>query len=129
MLAPLAPHFASECWSRLALAPNRVTATSPLADWSRDVLEQRWPEVDQDFGLDLTVYLNGVELTVIKIPRREIDQLREEDALSIALAHSAVMQGIGSNELKHGRYKSYPGCQGDLYLSVKRPPKQMKEAL
>lgn len=51
MLSPVAPHFCSELWSGLQAAPNRIHSNNHLLDWGKSVLEQRWPEVDQDFQL------------------------------------------------------------------------------
>jgi leucyl-tRNA synthetase len=52
MLAPLAPHFASELWAGFCSAPHRI---SEDILWDADVLEQRWPEVDPDYHVK--VYL------------------------------------------------------------------------
>lgn len=124
MLAPLAPHFASECWYRLASAPNKANDTSETIDWSKDVLEQKWPEVNMDYNLDFTIYVNGEETKVLKVPRRTLDGMSEEKALELALADDDVVKAINSNSLKHTRFKLYPGCQADFYVSVKRPPKK-----
>lgn len=127
MLAPLAPHFASECWYRLASAPKKVDPCPFGIDWNKDVLDQKWPEVDMDYNLDFTIYVNGEESKVLKVPRRTLDKLEEEKALETALADPDVIKVIDSNSIKYARYKSFPGCQADLYLSVKRPPKKKKE--
>lgn len=126
MLAPLAPHFASECWSRLASAPNKADAAPARLDWTRDVLEQKWPEVDLDYNLDFTVYVNGEETKVIKVPRRVLDVMAEDKATELGLSDEDVIKAISTNELRHAKFKSYPGCQADLFVSVKRPPKKKK---
>lgn len=124
MLAPLAPHFASECWYRLASAQNKVDETSETIDWNKDVLEQKWPEVHEDYNLDFTIYVNGEEAKVLKVPRRSLDGMAEEKAMELAFADEDVIKAMNSNSLKHTRFRSYPGCQADLYVSVKRPPKK-----
>lgn len=129
MLAPLAPHFASECWYRLASAQKKVDPSPLGIDWSKDVLEQKWPEVDMEYSLDFTIYVNGEEAKVIKIPRRSLDEVVEEKAMETALADPDVVKAIDSNSIKYARFKSFPGCQADLYLSVKRPHKSKKEKL
>ncbi|XP_018325351.1 probable leucine--tRNA ligase, mitochondrial isoform X2 [Agrilus planipennis] len=53
LLAPMAPHFASELWSGFISAPNRLNSTGEIL-WNKTVLEQRWPEVDLSYNLDLT---------------------------------------------------------------------------
>lgn len=54
MLAPMAPHFSSELWSKFVATPNRKN--NDLNDeirWDFDVLEQNWPEIDLEYKLDL----------------------------------------------------------------------------
>ncbi|KAF5300682.1 hypothetical protein FQA39_LY11044, partial [Lamprigera yunnana] len=50
VLAPIAPHFASELWSGFVSAPNRLNAE---INWEKNVFEQKWPDVDQNYNLDL----------------------------------------------------------------------------
>lgn len=52
MLAPIAPHFASELWSGFLSAPNRLNNTNEIK-WDKSVLEQNWPDIDYDYNLDL----------------------------------------------------------------------------
>lgn len=51
----MAPHFASELWSKFVTVPNRLNASTPELQWERDVLEQSWPHIDADYKLDLTI--------------------------------------------------------------------------
>lgn len=53
ILAPMAPHFASELWSGFVSAPNRINTSSKEINWDQGVLEQTWPEVDSDYRLEL----------------------------------------------------------------------------
>lgn len=55
MLSPLAPHFASELWAKFLTVPNRLSSPSHEIQWELNVLEQKWPEVDHNYELDLTV--------------------------------------------------------------------------
>lgn len=55
MLAPMAPHFSSELWSKFVTVPHRLNASTPELQWERDVLAQRWPDIDADYKLDLTI--------------------------------------------------------------------------
>lgn len=52
LLAPMAPHFASELWSGFTSVPNRLNTSSEV-NWDKTVLEQKWPIVDFDYKLDL----------------------------------------------------------------------------
>lgn len=59
MMSPIAPLFASECWSKFASVPNRIEVTEKHLKWSADVLEQRWPDIDKEFK----------DIMVIKVKR------------------------------------------------------------
>ena len=53
ILAPMAPHFASELWSGFVSAPYRINTSSKEINWDQGVLEQTWPEVDSNYHLEL----------------------------------------------------------------------------
>lgn len=55
MLAPMAPHFASELWRKFTSVPNRTNKQISDIKWDCDVLEQTWPDVDKEYKLDLSV--------------------------------------------------------------------------
>lgn len=55
MLAPMAPHFASELWSKFVAAPNHLNLNESEIKWQQDVLQQCWPEIDMNYKLDLTI--------------------------------------------------------------------------
>lgn len=48
MFSPIAPLFASECWSKFVSVPNRVDADEKALKWHKDVLEQDWPTLDKN---------------------------------------------------------------------------------
>lgn len=50
MFSPIAPLFASECWSKFLSVPNRVDTSETNLKWNEDVLEQNWPTVDKNFA-------------------------------------------------------------------------------
>lgn len=52
MLAPIAPHFASELWSGFVSAPNQLMNSGEIV-WDKDVLEQKWPEIDKEYNMDI----------------------------------------------------------------------------
>ena len=53
MLAPMAPHFASELWSGFVSAPHRLNVSTDEINWNSNVLEQPWPCVDMNYNLEL----------------------------------------------------------------------------
>lgn len=48
----MAPHFASELWSGFISAPNRLNDSTEIS-WDKSVFDQKWPESDMDYKLDL----------------------------------------------------------------------------
>ena len=85
MLAPMAPHFASELWSRFVAAPNRIAKDSDAINWNANVFEQKWPEVDQDYELELTFKASNYLVSSIKLKRSKLDNMTEEQALFVAI--------------------------------------------
>lgn len=58
MLAPLAPRFASELWSGFCSAPYHLVNDDLFIQRDKDVLEQKWPEVDSNYELDIDVIVS-----------------------------------------------------------------------
>lgn len=59
MLAPMAPHFASELWQQFVALPHRLNPDSNEIQWERKVFEQNWPVIDEDYALDLTIKVSS----------------------------------------------------------------------
>lgn len=57
MLAPFAPHFASELWAIFCSAKYHLIDSKEV-DLDKDVLEQKWPQIDMDYKLMLFVYVS-----------------------------------------------------------------------
>lgn len=53
--APYAPHFASEMWSKFVTIPNRLNQDTGNIDWDKDVLQQRWPKLDDNYEVNFDV--------------------------------------------------------------------------
>lgn len=57
MLAPFAPHFASELWAIFCSVKHHFIDNNEV-NLDKDVLEQKWPEIDMDYKLTLNVYVS-----------------------------------------------------------------------
>lgn len=121
MLAPMAPHFASELWAKFVSTPNRINEDSEDIKWTDDVLEQMWPNVDMEYNLDLIIKVNGIERASVKIPRQKLDRMTYEEVLETALKVEAVTTFIGNKIIRTSNYASYPGCDGVLNIYLDRP--------
>lgn len=71
MLAPFAPRFASELWAGFCSAPYYLIDDQKFIQRDKDVLVQSWPEIDQNYELDLDVFVsfcqNNNQIIVISI--------------------------------------------------------------
>ncbi|XP_050068640.1 leucine--tRNA ligase, mitochondrial [Anopheles maculipalpis] len=114
MLAPMAPHFAAELWEQLVTAPNRVV------QWNGTVFEQRWPEIDEDFPLDLTFKINGAECCILKIPAKRFNQLTHQESLDLALRQEPIVKMIGKRPLRTSDFVLYPSCEAMLNVDLDR---------
>ncbi|XP_067646344.1 leucine--tRNA ligase, mitochondrial [Eurosta solidaginis] len=118
MLAPMAPHFASELWSKFVATPNRLNIESTELQWDRDVLEQRWPDTDLDYKLDLTIKVNGFENCAIKVSRKNLDRITHNDAMDIAFNTASVTSYLIDKKIRTTNFELYPGIEAILNIYV-----------
>ncbi|XP_055913917.1 leucine--tRNA ligase, mitochondrial [Eupeodes corollae] len=127
MLAPMAPHFASELWSKLISTPNRLNEKLEDIQWDKDVLEQRWPDVDSEYQLDLTIKVNGFENAVIKIRRSNIDRITHSDAMDIAFNTNSVTSYLTDKKIRTTNFVLYPGIEAILNIYVDKATQTKEE--
>lgn len=111
MLAPMAPHFASELWSGFQSAPNRLSNNEEY-NFDKNVLEQTWPNIDMDYCLDLVCQTNGYENAVVKIPRRELETMDYNTAVKLALDQKEVQNQLLKRDILEIKFNIYSGYQG-----------------
>ncbi|KAM8710265.1 hypothetical protein ACLKA7_016972 [Drosophila subpalustris] len=128
MLAPMAPHFASELWSKFVSVPGRLNAASEELQWSKNVLEQRWPDVDAAYQLDLAIKVNGFENCVIKVARNQLDKVNHSDALDIAFNTHSVTSYLIDKKIRTTNFVLYPGIEAILNIYVDKLKKAQKPA-
>ncbi|KXJ76256.1 hypothetical protein RP20_CCG010031 [Aedes albopictus] len=129
MLAPMAPHFASELWEQFRALPHRLNCSSEEIQWDRGVFEQSWPVVDEDYPLDLTFKVNGFECCILKIPTKDLNQLTHQQSLDLAFGQHAVLSYIGQRKVRHTDFVLYPGCDAILSITLEQLSKEDKEQL
>ncbi|ALC43061.1 Aats-leu [Drosophila busckii] len=123
MLAPMAPHFASELWSKFVSVRGRLNNASEELQWSEDVLKQRWPDVDASYELDLSIKVNGFENCVIKVSGTQLDKLGHSDALDIAFNTNSVTAYLIDKKIRNTNFVLYPGIEAILNIYVDKLPK------
>lgn len=72
MVAPMAPHIASELWKGLAHVQNKL---STYHKWDDDVLHQSWPRVDPEYLqqpdiIEMSVLINNKACGKVSMPRQ-----------------------------------------------------------
>lgn len=66
MFSPIAPLFASECWSKFISVTNRLDTENTRLNWDKDVLQQRWPDVDKNIGDIAVIRVNRYHSNLYK---------------------------------------------------------------
>ncbi|CAH1955218.1 unnamed protein product [Acanthoscelides obtectus] len=127
MLAPMAPHFSSELWSGFVSAPKRLNNSEEII-WDKAVLDQEWPVVDLDYQLELSFQVNGHENALVKIARKDLENLPKEKALEMALQQKEVQTTLTKRNILDVRYDCHKGFDGILNIITDQPPPKVKEA-
>ncbi|XP_039244231.1 probable leucine--tRNA ligase, mitochondrial isoform X2 [Pipra filicauda] len=82
MVAPMAPHIASEMWKGLAHMENKLCTHH---HWDADVLHQSWPKVDPEYlqpsdVVEMSVLINNKACGKVSVPQqaaRNFEEVRE----------------------------------------------------
>lgn len=121
MLAPFAPHFASELWSRFIAAPNRVNEKSEYIRWSEDVFAQEWPRVDSQHPIELNVKVNNSFVYKFKVCSGELNKLSQEQAIVRALEHDQVVKSLKCRKITDTKWVIHQDYEGILNLNLEHP--------
>ncbi|KAJ8925000.1 hypothetical protein NQ315_001165 [Exocentrus adspersus] len=125
LLAPMAPYFASELWSGFISAPNRLDSSGEI-QWDKSVLEQKWPETDMDYNLDLVFQVNGSEKGVVKIQRKQMEALAKEEAVALAFKQKEIVDILSKRNVLDVTYTLRPGCEGIVNILTEKPQPKAK---
>ncbi|XP_055549987.1 leucine--tRNA ligase, mitochondrial [Wyeomyia smithii] len=128
MLAPMAPHFASELWEQFVALPCRLNGSSEEIQWEKGLFEQNWPVVDENFELDLTFKVNAFECCHIKLPAKALNQLTHQQSLDLGFQQEAVLKYIGKRKVRSTELVLYPSCDAILNVLVEQSSSQSKES-
>ncbi|OXU31011.1 hypothetical protein TSAR_014188 [Trichomalopsis sarcophagae] len=119
MLAPLAPHFASELWAGFCSAPHRLSNDGEL-QWDKDVLEQRWPAVDSEYKLKVRVRVNSKDFTTLRIPRGQLDVMTENDILEVVMKDPKFKKHVQGRKITKFIFRSEIGCGANVSINTKK---------
>ncbi|BET00175.1 Leucyl-tRNA synthetase [Nesidiocoris tenuis] len=125
MLAPMAPHFATELWSKFQSCPNRLG--TPVM-WDKSVLEQTWPELDDDYPLDIIVKVNNAVKATVDIPYGQFKKLTKDSATQIALSNSDVINFLRGRDVLSTDFAIFEANNAIINIRVDhRQPKKSNE--
>ncbi|KAL7306946.1 hypothetical protein TKK_0000704 [Trichogramma kaykai] len=119
MLAPLAPHFASELWAGFCKAPHRLVNDGEF-DWDKDVLQQRWPEVDMEYKLKLNVKMNGKEFLKLRVRRRDLETMDGDDILRIVAEEEKFKRYLEGRKVTRVFYNAKRSAGAEIQITAKK---------
>lgn len=118
LLAPMAPHFATELWSGFLSAPNRLNQSEEI-DWNKTVLDQKWPIIDSNYNMDLICLVNGTEICTVKVPKHIFDSLNEEEAGQMALDQSEIKNALAEKVVDKFELSIKEGYSKTIHVKTK----------
>jgi leucyl-tRNA synthetase len=127
MLAPMAPHFASELWARFRYAAHRACPESEFIDWNAGVLSQKWPKVDANHKVSLTFKANNVIITETKVTCEELRRMSEEQALFLALQQPVLVNHIKGKQVLGTNWLVYDDFEGVFTVKIDRSEEKARE--
>ena len=83
------------------------------------MLEQRWPQVDMDYHLDLRCLVNNQECCEpIKMPRSKLDELDESSALKLLQESENYLKYYASCAILKTTFEHHHGLSSVIRLLV-----------
>lgn len=122
MLSPVTPHFCSELWAGFLSAPCRTNDLSNLINWQENVLNQRWPIVDESYQLSFLCKVDGADRCELKVEARDLMNLQEDQALQMMLKEEAIKRSTRRG-IHRTKYELYPDCRAILHIFTNRKEK------
>ncbi|XP_072943956.1 leucine--tRNA ligase, mitochondrial [Epargyreus clarus] len=119
MISPVMPHFCSELWAGFLSAPERINNNSSCINWNENVLEQKWPVVNDNYELSFQCKVDGTDRCDLKIKAADLSNLKEEEALQMMLDQESVAKRIKS-DIINTKYELYPDCRAILHIYTRR---------
>ncbi|XP_034237398.1 probable leucine--tRNA ligase, mitochondrial [Thrips palmi] len=116
-LAPMAPHFASELWRGLALAPRLVESSSGI-NWGKPVLHQPWPQLDPEYHLPVTIYIKSIAVCCTTIPYKQLKDISKDTLLQVALQQERIQELLRDKTFEAGSINIFDIWGANVNLRV-----------
>ncbi|CAG5132754.1 unnamed protein product, partial [Candidula unifasciata] len=113
MLSSMAPHFASELWAGLA-----DVAQFETHQWNLPVLEQAWPQLDDDFLMPLVCKINDVDVFEVGVPYQDFDLLDEHSAMQLVQKSSIFQEKFSQHSIASLKLKVEDGHKALLSMRL-----------
>lgn len=78
VFSPIIPHFTCECWEIVRPLFN----TSDF-DTEKSVLEQNWPQIDENWEIELNLKVKGKKQLKKLVPKNIIEKMSKEEAIKL----------------------------------------------
>ena len=88
ILAPIAPHMVSELWASFCSVRDKHYTDF---DYTKGVFHQQWPQLDQNFNLELNIRCNNQKSGKIQVAKWYFDTMTEEQAFDLC-CHEPKLQ-------------------------------------
>uniref|UniRef100_A0A0K8SRU4 leucine--tRNA ligase n=2 Tax=Lygus hesperus TaxID=30085 RepID=A0A0K8SRU4_LYGHE len=128
MLAPMAPHFASELWFRFQMAPRSLQSPMTI-QWKNNIFKQSWPQMDDDYLLDVIFKVNNAVKGDAKIQYKDFKKLNDEVALKMALSDPKVVDFLGGRDILAADCAIINGYSATLNIKVDHTLHKQKGAV
>ncbi|XP_046751428.1 probable leucine--tRNA ligase, mitochondrial [Diprion similis] len=129
MLAPFAPHFASELWAGFCSAPH-LTSNKNIHEqeiqWDKGVLQQNWPEIDMEYKLSVNVVVNGVEAVKLEVPRYMLENMTSEDALRYTMESPNFQTFLKNWRVVESKFHAAQLFNASIEISTEKPIKELE---
>ena len=113
LLAPMAPHLATELWESFRSAPKRLWEGY---NWDETIWKQDWPSLDLNTNLELKVVANGKEVAKMEVAKWYFDTLTEEQAFDLACCEPNVQEKVLPHNLKEQSLTKYDAFEAVLEI-------------
>ncbi|XP_066959715.1 probable leucine--tRNA ligase, mitochondrial [Macrobrachium rosenbergii] len=115
MLSPITPHLASELWAGFC-----SVASSSLIKKDVPLLEQSWPEVDQEYKLPMRcMMLPSKTVSVVHIPRKVLDSLTESAAVTAMMNDKELKEYLDGKAIDSVKVENItPGISATLSVKT-----------
>ncbi|XP_076391227.1 leucyl-tRNA synthetase, mitochondrial isoform X2 [Megachile rotundata] len=119
MLAPLAPHFASELWAAFCSAKYHLINENEVK-LNKNVMEQNWPEIDMEYNMEMKISINGICYKKMKIPRYKLEKLQIDAAFDLAVNEPSIQKRLKNRKIVDTKFFSRVGCDATMNILTKK---------